>query len=385
MDFTTATTEELIERRNAIGAMDLENDSSLNLDELAAEVRSINEELERRTAAEARRVEIRTAVANGAGHETDQEFNTNFEERNTTMENVEIRNSAAYINAYANYIKSGDDTECRALLTTNVAGGTVPVPDLVGDVIRTAWDREGITALVKKTYLKGNVKIGFEISGSDAVVHTEGAAAPAEETLTLGIVELKPESIKKWISVSDEALDLNGENFLRYIYDELTYRIAKKAADNIVGLIVAASTVATTGAVSVADVTAATIGLATIASAVAHLSDEATNPVIIMNKLTYADFTAVQAGANYAQDVFSGLNVKFNNSMKSYTAATTGDTYAIVGDLGNGAQLNFPNGDEVKFKYDDLSLAEKDLVKIVGREYVGMGLVACNQFCRIKK
>ena len=37
-----------------------------------------------------------------------------------------------------------------------------------------------------------------------------------------------PVSIKKWISISDEVVDLRGEAFLRYIYDEITYRIAKK-------------------------------------------------------------------------------------------------------------------------------------------------------------
>ena len=34
---------------------------------------------------------------------------------------------------------------------------------------------------------------------------------------------------------------------------------------------------------------------------------------------------------------------------------------------------------------DDLSLSEKDLVKIVGREYVGLGVVAPKAFVRIMK
>ena len=51
--------------------------------------------------------------------------------------------------------------------------------------------------------------------------------------------------------------------------------------------------------------------------------------------------------------------------------------------FGRGAQANFPNGNEVTLKYDDLSLAESDLVKIVGREYVGLGLVADKCFCRV--
>ena len=52
---------------------------------------------------------------------------------------MEIRNSKEYINAYAEYIKTGDDRECRALLTENVGTGTVPVPEIVYDIVKTAW------------------------------------------------------------------------------------------------------------------------------------------------------------------------------------------------------------------------------------------------------
>ena len=106
---------------------------------------------------------------------------------------METRNSQEYINAYAEYIKSGDDREVRSLITEN-GSGTVPVPELVYDIVKTAWEREGIMSLVKKTYLKGNLKVGFEISSTGAVVHTEGDMVnlPAEETLTLGVVNIIP-------------------------------------------------------------------------------------------------------------------------------------------------------------------------------------------------
>lgn len=113
--------------------------------------------------------------------------------------NIEVRNTKAYIDAYAEYIKTGKDFECRALLTENVSG-TVPVPDFVLDIVKTAWERQEIMNLVNKTYFKGNLKIGFEISGGEATVHTEGSGAVSEEELLLGIVELVPASIKKWIN-----------------------------------------------------------------------------------------------------------------------------------------------------------------------------------------
>lgn len=305
-------------------------------------------------------------------------------EEQRTMTNKEIRNTQEYIDAYAKYIKTGSDKECRALLTENVSG-VVPVPEIVEGRVRTAWEREGITALVRKSFIKGNLRIGFEISGTDAAIHTEGAERPAEETLVLGIVELVPQSIKKWITISDEAIDMSSREFLDYIYDELTYRIAKKAADTLIAKIEAAGTVSTSTAPAVPVVTEAVIGLATVAKARAALSDEAVNPTIVMNKQTYADFRAAQATGNFAQDIFDGMNVVFNNTIDAYDAASTGDTYAIVGDFGYGAQMNFPNGAEIEFKYDDLSLAESDLVKIVGREYVGMGVVAPNAFVKVQK
>ena len=104
-----------------------------------------------------------------------------------------------------------------------------------------------------------------------------------------------------------------------------------------------------------------------------------------MNKQSYGAFKAVQYAASYPVDVFEGCPVLFNNSIDSFANATTGDTYAIVGDLGEGALANFPAGEEINIKFDDLSLAEKDLVKIVGRQYVGLGVVAPDAFVKIQK
>lgn len=299
------------------------------------------------------------------------------------MEDIEVRNTKEYINAYANYIKTGDDKACRALLTEN-ASGTIAVPEIVYEIVKNAWQKEGVMSLVKKTYLKGNLKIGFEISSTGATVHTEGGEAVSEETLVLGIVELQAKSIKKWISVSDEALDLSGEPYLRYIYEELTYQIAKKAADELIAKIKACPTASTTTCPSV-PVLSADVAVSTIAQAVAKLSDQAANPVIIMNKQTWGAFKTVEYGANYAVDPFEGLPVVFNNSLTSYGAATTGVCYAIVGDLGEGAIANFPNGDEINIKYDDISLATSDLVKVIGREFVALGVVAPDAFVQIKK
>lgn len=371
--------EQIESRMAEIGKSIETADDTTDLEALSAELDMIKE---RKTAIAEQRKQDVQAILEGQG---EIENITPKEERK--MDLKEIRKSQEYLNAFAEYIKNNDDTECRALLSEN-GSGVVPVPEIVDELVRTAWEKEGIISLVKKTYVKGNLKVGFEISADGAVIHTEGADAPTEEKLVLGVVELVPASIKKWITISDEAMDLTGEAFLRYIYDELTYQIAKKAADTLVAKIIACGTVSTnTPSVNVAVPVVATtaVSLGTIASAMSELSDEATNPVIIMNKASFATFKAVQAAGNYGYDPFEGLPVVFNNTIKAASVATTGETFAIVGDLGIGAQANYPNGEDITIKFDDLSLAEKDLVKVVGREYVGLGVVAPKAFVKINK
>lgn len=366
--------DELEARRAQIAEETREADSDQLL-ALTAELDAIDERRE------AIRIEIEersktvSEVIQGAG---DQIIKT---EESRKME-IEIRNTPAYINAYAEYIKTGNDAECRSLLSENVSG-TVAVPEFVYDIVKTAWEREGIMSRVRKAYLRGNLKVQFEISGGTATVHTEGAAAVSEEALVLGIVELVPKSIKKWIAISDEVYDLRGEEFLRYIYDELAYRIAKKAADELVAKIIACGTVSTTTCPGVPTITETSVGIGTIAKAIAKLSDEAANPVVIMNKLTYANFKAAQYAASYPIDPFEGCEVVFNNTMTAFAAATTGVTYAIVGDLGHGALANYPNGDGISFKFDELSKKKEDLIEVLGRQYVALGVVAPDAFVKI--
>ena len=352
-----------------------------DLEALSAELDSIKER-KAVLAEEQRKADIQSVIDEIGTTDTDIKIT----EERKMADIMEIRKSPEYMEAFANYIKTNDDSECRALLTEMVSGGVVPVPTFVEDEIRTAWATNKILARVKKAYIKGIVKIGFEISADGAVVHTEGAAAPTEEKIVLGIVELKPASIKKWITISDEVMDLKGEAFLRYIYDEISYQIAKKAEDQLIAAIEACGTVSTNTATTNVAVPAisSSATLSVVAEAIAALSDRAANPVIMMNKASYATFKALQYSANYPVDPFEGLDVLFNNTIKSYTAATTGETYMIVGDLGEGALANFPEGEGISLKFDDLSLAEKDLVKIVGREYIALGVVAPEAFVKIQ-
>ena len=349
-----------------------------DLDALDEEVRQMEERKAVLKAEAEDRAKLAESIANGMTGENKEEY-----KEKEIMSNMEIRKSHEYNMAFAEYIKTGDDSECRALLTENVSG-KVPVAEYAENAVRTAWNREGIMSRVRKTFLKGNLKIGFEVSADGAYVHTEAAnTATTEESLVLGVTNLIPQSIKKWLQISDEVYDMKGEEFLDYIYDELTYRIAKKAADQLVAAIVACTTGSSDNHPAQGQITATTITVGLVAQALAELGDEAANPAIIMNKSTWGKFKAAQAANGYGYDPFEGLPVLFNDSLSSFDAATTGVCYAIVGDLGVGAQANYPNGAEIEIKFDDKTKMEYDLVRILGRQYVGLGVVAPKAFCKI--
>lgn len=174
---------------------DMLHEDGADLEALETEIRSLKDrKQEIHAEIEARKAEVKEVM------ETAKEVRT-FEEERTheKMDIKELRNSKEYIDAYAEYIK-GDDKAVRSLLTTNVEDGTVAVPELVYDIVKTAWEKNDILARVRKTFMKGNLKVGFEISSTGAVAHTEGTDVPNEEALVLGIVNLVPVSVKKWIN-----------------------------------------------------------------------------------------------------------------------------------------------------------------------------------------
>lgn len=356
------------------------------IEELTEEVEALNQEEEQIKEEEEKEEEAKEV------EEKSFQVKEIIKEERKTMENKEMRNTQEYINAYAEYVK-GNDKELRALVTTDGYptgnSNTVEIPDMVYDIVKTAWEREDLMSKVRTLSVQGNLKVQFEVSGSDASVHTEGGEAVTEEELILGVVTLLPESIKKWISISDEALDLRGEAFLNYIYDEITYRIAKKCADVLVSKIAALPQTLSANngvydSVSANMITEAP-AIGTIANAISNLSDETSEITIVMNKLTYGAFKQAQYQANYAADIFEGASVVFNNTLPSYADASSGDVYMIVGDFNHGALANFPNGEGIEMKFDDKTLMTSDLVRILGRRFVAAEPVADKAFCLVAK
>lgn len=381
----TKTTEELLERRTAI-ASEIETEGA-DLDALEAEARAINSELENRKNAEAEREEMRNAVANGEG-ETIKEIK---EEREKTMTFDEIRSSKEYIDAYVEGIKTDNFSECRALLekrdaspllTVN-ASGAVPVPTYVEDRIKTAWENNEIARRIRRTYYKGNLQVGFEASSDGAKVHTEGGDAIADEALVLGIIELVPAMIKKTIRLSDEVLDMKGEAFLDYLIDEFENKIVAKIAEAAVTAVVNAQASSDATHIGVPQLVDAP-DIDTVVQALALLTNDAANPVVVCNRGTYAVIRAAALNANYSVDPFEGCSVLFTSALDAYADASSGEDYMIVGDL-SAVQANFPNGDNIKFVIDPYTEATKDLVRITGRVYAGIGITEVGMLAVVKK
>lgn len=366
-------TVEQIEARKAEIAKELETEGA-DLDKLQEEVKSLNAELEARKAAEAKRAEIRKAVANGAGKIVIK----------SDDKPAEVRNSKAYIDAYAEYVRTGKADECRALLTVNAPNnGSVPVPEFLQEYIETAWEQNDILRRVRKTFFRGNYKVPFELSASPAVVHQEGTTAVTEETLTFGLVTMIPESVKKLVSFSNELEDLRGEAFLRYIYDEMAFRVADKLADKILDDISGSPASSDSDEVGVPQVTIAPSVL-TIPTALSYLTENARNPVIIMNRQTEVSFLSAYAAGNFAVDPFAGLTKIYDEHLPAYSSASANAVYAIVGDL-VGAQVNYPAGDDIAFTYDNITRKKEDIVEVLARQYAAHDVTRPGCFTNLLK
>ena len=361
--------DELEERKAAIASETDEADAE-KLDALNAELEAIEERTkalrleteESRKAAE--------AVAKGAGKKIETRKG---EEKMTDME---IRNSHEYIEAFAKYVKTGNDKECRALYSDNVESplvGSIPVPTFVGEIVAKRLEDSEILRRVRRMNAAGNVKVGFEISAPAAAAHEEGGEAVTEEALVLGIVTLVPVTYKKWVQVSDEALDsMSGEAYLSYIYDEVARGIIKAEENAVVAAILNAPQTADADSPAVAKTGSAAGNIADFVNARALLSSAAEDLVIIASPAQYAQYRALQMAAQYGVDPFDGLEVLFSDAA----------TAPIIGDL-SGVMMNLPKGDAIEFKYDDHSLMTSDMVRILGRQPAAIGLVGNKFFAKV--
>ena len=380
MKFDEMTVEELEARQAEVAGMSTEDATTEDIEARASELEAIKAELESRAMKAAEEAEARKAVENGAG-----EIKEEHKQEEKRMEISEIRNSPKYLEAYATYIRTGNPAECRTvLLSENApASGQLPVPDMVESTIKTAWERNEFLNKIRKTYFRGNLRVPFELSATGAWKHVEGTTGMTEEEITIGIVQLVPANIKKLVRVTDECVAMGGEEFIRYIYDEVTYQILKELVKEIVAGIKDASADNSSSAIGIPVVKVAPSVMA-LPNAATNLSEEATDLCVVMNRLTEAKFNTAYAGASFAIDPFAGFTKVYTSALGAYDTLSENGVYAIVGDL-KAIQANYPEGDGIVIKWDDMSEAEDDVVKVVGRQYVGFGVTAPGRLVKLTK
>ena len=361
---------EELETRKAAIAIEIDEADADQVEALNTELDAIEERTKILNDAIEEKRKAAEAVAKGAG----KTIETRKDEHKMT--DMEIRNSHEYIEAFAKYVKTGNDKECRALYSDNVESplvGSIPVPTFVGEIVAKRLEASEILRRVRRMNAAGNVKVGFEIDAPAAAAHEEGGDAVTEEALVLGIVNLVPVTYKKWVQVSDEALDsMSGEAYLSYIYDEVARGIIKAEENAVVAAILTAPQTATASAPAVAKTGSAAGAITDFVDARALLSSAAEDLVIICTPAQYASYRGLQMAATYGVDPFDGLEVLFNDTV----------TAPIIGDL-NGVMMNLPKGDAIEFKYDDHSLMTSDMVRILGRQPAAIGLVGNKFFAKV--
>ena len=385
------TSEEILNRQGEIEQRKAEIEAALetpeaDLDALNEEARRLVEEntqLEnqlaelKKDAEEAE--ETRRKIAEGELGETKEEHK---EEK--SMNEKEIRSSAAYCEAYKKYIISGDDKECRALLSANAdTPGDVPVPVLVENIIKTEWEGDEFLRRITKTFFRGNLKVPFEKSADMAYNHSEGTTGLTEQDLQIGQVLLQPGNVKKWLDISDEAVAMGGEAFVEYIYREMTHYVLARVKSNLVAKANAAGTSHSDSVIGIPKITEAP-AVMTAQNAAAILSEDATDICVLLNPLTIQAFNNAYAAGNFAIDPFAGVTVIKCSALPAYSSASDNAMYGIVGDL-KAFQANYPEGDEVIIKWDDKTRAKDDMVTVIARQYVGLGVTAPGRLVRLCK
>lgn len=389
-----AIADEITEKRGVFDSADVET-----RDAILADVTALEEEVTQIEADVAELEELRSKF-----EEQEQRMSlvknvekTKVEER-VKMEEKKIDqfDTPEYRKAWADSIRTNNDSELRAM-TTSLEN--VPIPTLMQGYVETAWEKFGkFSRIVNKSYVKGYMAIPIETAADPAVWHDENGNAPAEETITLGQVLLRPKMIKKWISITDELAAMSPEEFMRYLADELVYRVvllldhaiingsADASGNGVVGIVGNDMTERVTSALT----------FNAINSAIAELNTF-DNLVVAMNQQTFFSgfmgmtdtvgrpiYQIATDNTGKPQYFVNGIRVEFTTALPAYDDASQGDAWAVVGNF-SGYRLNLPEGESVKMLYDPYTLAREDKAIMVGRLYVAGNVVRLKHFCEIHK
>lgn len=391
--------ESITEKRGVFETSDVETrDAILNeVEELEKEADAIDAEVE----------EVRSIKDTFAKQEERMGLFKNVEtekvEERAKDTKVDVYDTPEYREAWVNYVRTGEKNEVLKRAVTDKGMATsndnVPVPTIWQSYVETAWDRYGkFSRLVTKSYIAGYLSIPFEAEADPAVVHAEGSNAPTEEGISLGLIELKPAMIKKWISMTDELMAMTADDFMRYLADELVYRVVLLLDNGIINGATDSNGKGVVGIVGNANVEAVTANLSfnVVNEAIADLVTFEGLTLAINPKTFFKNFmglTDLQQrpiyqiatdNAGRPQYYINGIRCEFTQALPAYDDASANAVWAVVGDF-RGYRLNMPEGEMVRTLFDPYTLATEDKARMIGRLYVAGNVARLRHFATIAK
>lgn len=380
MEIKEMKMEDIEARKLEITSM-LDNPENIDIDalenevnELEARANEIKEQAEKRNS-------LSTKIANGmAGKIVEKDI----KKENRAMEIKELRNRPEYLDAYVENLK-GNKQEMRTLLTENALeenvsenDNTLAVPSYMIAAAGKIWEDDKLLSRIRKIFIKGNVNEDVVSYGTDAVIHEEGSAAVADEQLGVVTVSIIAKMFKKTITITDELYSMKGQDFVDYLFEEFAGKIRQELQKELLKQVIL-STGGPLGKKAFLARETAEVTPDDVLKCWSLLNDEADNAIVVMSKPTYAKYRSLRSeDGRRLEDVFEGLDVVIVNSLDDvmfdvYNNSHYGTGYEnpiIVGDF-SGVLANYPNGEEVQFVFDNITMAAEDKVRITGKVYAG--------------
>lgn len=216
MDFKEMESEQLIEQRNAI-AEELDAPEA-DLDALEAEVRAINEELEARKNNEAKKAEVRKAIANGEQPvEKIKEFKevTKMEERIFTPETVEYRDA---------YMKNLQGKPMSIEERSALSGASYVIPTETLNKIYGKLEENQLIREIDALYVPGYVSVPTAATVNDAS-WIAMASASTDSSDAMGTVSLTAKKLIKTIEITADIQAMSIPAFQGWLVNKLAQKM----------------------------------------------------------------------------------------------------------------------------------------------------------------
>ena len=306
MEIKEMTIEQLQERRAAIAEAIEAPDA--DLDALEAEARAIKEEIETRKAAEEKRAEIRTAVANGSGEVTEK-FEEKVEERKMFgIDTVEYRD------AFMANLVGRATVEQRAILADNSAYGdglSLPV-----GLDKEVWDQVHTAhpILADVDTMRTGIAIKVTKMTPAAVTKKMDSANSTEQTFTSAEVVLVGADYHTYVTISYAEAKMSQNAMERFLVKEIADAIGEALAKDVFARILSDAG----NAQKVTPATGSTL-FENVKAALA-LAVGANRPVIYAPASSYYEIVgAIAQGSPFNMGLALGLQVKLDNAATKVT------------------------------------------------------------------